>query len=147
VKRNLLSIAIVFLCVISTNVQSGQATQQLGVCLTDSLTGKERKNLAKWVFFAISAHPDMSMYAQVPDDSRNQTDQFVGSVVTRLMAEDCPQETKAALQADGRVAIEVAFRLVGQAAMQELMTNGDVNVAISRFEKYLDREKLATIHQ
>ncbi len=146
-KRNLLSIAIVFLCVISTNVQSGQAAQQLGVCLTDSVTGKELKNIAKWIFLVMSVHPDMSMYAQVPDDSRNQTEQFVASVYTRLMAEDCPQETKAAWQAGGYVAIEVAFNLLGQAAGQELMLNGDVNAALSRFEKYLDREKLDTIYQ
>jgi len=75
------------------------------------------------------------------------TDQFVGAVVTRLMAEDCPQETIAALKEDGSVAIKGAFSVVGQVAMQELMTDNNVAVAISGFEKYLDREKLSTIHQ
>lgn len=125
-----------------TDSQAGQATNELGVCLTDSLNGKERKALARWIFFAIAAHPEMSPYSRISETSRDNSHQLVGTLVTRLMTEDCPVRTKAAVQKSGSAAIESAFSLVGQVAMQELMNNQDVTTSISGFEKYLDKEKL-----
>jgi hypothetical protein len=143
--RSLFPVAILFLSLISASVYAGQATNQLGICLTDSLTGKERKNLAKWIFFSISAHPEINPYSNVSEEDEDKTNEFVGKLVTRLMADDCPNQTIEALEEDGSMAIESAFRLVGQVAMQELITNQDVAASISGFEKYLDQEKLRAL--
>ena len=65
----------------------------------------------------------------------------------RLLAEDCPEKTKKALKEDGSIAIENAFRLVGEVAMQELMTNQNVSMSIANFEKYVDKKKLGFLNE
>ncbi len=105
------------------------------------MTGRERKNLAKWIFFAIAAHPEIKSYSRVTETDQDQTNQLVGKLITRLMTEDCPAQAKAALKKDGAAALEQAFGLVGQVAMQELMTDNAVSQSISGFENYLDQAK------
>ena len=144
-KRNIFLIAVVVLMGISLNTLAGPATNTLGICLTDSLTGKERKTLAKWIFFAIAAHPEISSFSKVTEESQDQTNQFVGNLITRLMADDCPNQAKAALKEDGSVAFEQAFGMVGQVAMQELMADQNVTRSISGFEKYVDQAKISAL--
>lgn len=131
----------------SINAQAGSAANELGVCMTDSLSGKERKTLAKWVFFAMAAHPEISSYSNISQADRDQTDEFVGKLVTRLIVEDCPQQSKVAFKNYGAVAFEQAFGLVGQVAMQELMNDKNVNQSFAGFEKYLDNEKFNQLGQ
>ena len=35
----------------------------LSTCVADNTSGKQRKDLARWVFFAMAAHPDFAAYA------------------------------------------------------------------------------------
>ncbi len=121
---------------------AAQASQALGVCMADSLTGKERKQLAQWIFFAMSAHPEISVYAKISDADREESHKTVGQLITRLLTENCPDQTKQAIKEGGSLAMQSAFEVVGAVAMQELMANQQVNVSIAGFEKYLDEEKL-----
>lgn len=143
--KKILTLLIIIVVSFSLNAQAGEVTNKLGVCLTDSLSGKERKNLAKWVFFAMAAHPEISSYSRITESDQIQANQFVGKLVTRLITEDCPQEAKAALSESGRLAFQQAFGLVGRVAMQELMTDANVSQSFSGFEKYLDKEKLGAL--
>ena len=116
-------------------------TQALGTCLVDSLDGKERKQLAKWIYFAIAAHPEMASFSNVTADDRQATDEYVGDLVTRLLVDDCPDAFKAA-QGSDPLALQKSFEFVGQVAMQELITNQDVVVAISSYANYADQERI-----
>ncbi|WP_016955330.1 hypothetical protein [Catenovulum agarivorans] len=127
--------------------QGYTATQQLGTCLVDSLNGRERKDLAKWIFFAMSAHPEIMPFSKITDKDHDSSNQFVGGLITRLLTSDCPAQAKAALKESGSLAIEGAFRLVGEVAMQELMSNQNVSQTIGAFEKYLDQAKIAQLSQ
>jgi hypothetical protein len=55
------------------------------------------------------------------------------------------RQTQAAFKEGGAKAIEIAFQTLGQLAMQELMTNPDVNASMARFEKSLDQSKLSKV--
>ena len=116
-------------------------TQTLGTCLVDSLTGKERKQLAKWIYFAIAAHPEMVSFSNITNDDRIETDKHIGDLVTRLLVEDCASEVKVARKTDP-LALQKAFELVGKVAMQELMNNQSVKTAISNYVKYADQNKI-----
>ena len=118
--------------------------QSLGTCLLDSLSGKERKELAKWIYFAMAAHPDITAYAKVTESDRLNTDKYIGSLITRLLVENCPAELNAAQKADP-LAMKKAFELVGQVAMQELMTNGNVVSAISGYVRHADQKKISSV--
>lgn len=121
---------------------AGPDAVALTSCLTDNTSGKDRKDLAKWVFAAMSTHPEIREFANVPERVRDQTSNTMGVLVTRLLSEDCAKQTQAAIKNEGATAMQTAFRALGGLAMQELMSNPDVNASFSTFEKYLDRKKI-----
>ncbi len=110
-------------------------------CLVDALNGKERKEMAKWIFMSMAVHPSIELYASISDDGRLKSDKYVGALVTRLLAEECPNEMAAAHK-DNPLAIKKGFELVGQVAMQEIMTNEATMVALTEYAKYVDMEKI-----
>lgn len=115
----------------------------LATCLADNTTGKERKDLARWVFYAMAAHPEIERLLAPSAAAEGEViERSMGALVMRLLAESCLKETQAAYKAGGSHAMEVAFQALGALAMQELMSNTDVKVRMSGFEKYLDQEKL-----
>ena len=126
---------------ITTPVFSDSPAGELGGCLVESLNGKERKELAKWVFFAMAAHPEMKSYSNVSDKDTKETDEFVGKLITRLLAENCPRDLQKAYSADP-LAIQKAFELVGKVAMRELMTDQNVTKSISSYARYVDEDKI-----
>jgi hypothetical protein len=113
--------------------------------MVDSLTGKERKLLAQWVFFAMAAHPEIREYSKVTPASQKSTDENVGKLITRLLTVNCAEQAKAAAKEEDSAAIKGAFELVGKIAMQELMSNDNVTASISGYAKYLDNEKISAV--
>jgi hypothetical protein len=65
----------------------------------------------------------------------------VGALITRLLTVDCSAHFKAAYSSDP-TSVEKAFGVVGQVAMQELMTNNEVQKATSNLAKFLDTAKI-----
>jgi hypothetical protein len=142
--------SIVVACLVAMSLPSfaQQAeTQALAGCVGAKSTGQDRKDLAKWLFTAMAAHADMKPLAAVPEDVAEGASKTAGALFTRLLAEDCANEAKAALKAGGPMAIQVGFQTLGQLAMQELMTDKDVAASMGRLDKYLDRQKLAALGQ
>jgi hypothetical protein len=121
---------------------AGEAIDTLGQCLSDNTTGKDRKDLAKWIFVSMSAHPEIRQIGAPSPAAADATQRAMGALVTRLMAESCPNEIRAAIKADGPDGAKVAFEYLGKMAMRELMTNPQVNESIGGFEKYLDKAKV-----
>jgi len=124
---------------------AGPASDALATCMVDFLNGKERKELGKWIFLGMSAHPEILEYSNVSDELRDESDQYIGNLITRLLTEDCLSEAKNAVSNESSVAFASAFELVGRVAMQELMTDSKVSSALSGFEQYLDNEKLQNL--
>jgi hypothetical protein len=114
-------------------------------CIVDNTTGKDRKDLARWVFVAMSAHPEMQSISNIAPGAIDDVSRTAGSLFTKLLTESCPAETRAALRSDGPLAIQAAFRLLGELAMQELMTDKNVAAAMSAFDNYIDKDKLAAL--
>jgi len=140
--KNKFLVILMLIIMLAPNIaNANQAAQKLGVCLTDSLNGKERKNLAKWIYFGMSRHSSINTYTKATEKDFDDINKYVGELITRLMTEDCPAIADAALKEGGTAAFEYAFGIVGQVAMQELMAEPSVSQAMGAFEKYLDQEK------
>jgi len=138
------SIGIIMLCaglVAGSPAWAASPTNNLAQCLVDHLNGKERKSLAKWIFFAIAAHPEIKSYSSASPQDVKQSDEYVGKLITRMLTEDCPDELKKAYSAD-RNAIGASFKLVGEVAMQELMTSKNVTDSLTGYMQYTDIEKI-----
>ena len=116
-------------------------TSALSSCLVENLSGKERKSLAKWIFFAMGAHPEIRSYSNASPKDIKDSDEYVGKLITRLLTVDCPDKLKTAYSSDP-LAVRKAFELVGQVAMQELMTNQDVLNSITNYAQFADKAKI-----
>ncbi len=119
-------------------------TMALTTCFVDSLNGKERKQLATWIYFAVAAHPEMKPFSNISPQQREATDKKVGALVTRLLVEDCEQEFIVAQKRDP-LAVEAAFEMVGKVAMQELMNSEDVTQSITNYVKYTDQKAISKL--
>lgn len=143
-KHLLTYIILITGLVFTIPVTSGTAANDLGNCMIDSLNGKERKLLAKWVFFAMAAHPEINSYSNISNKDRKEVDEAFGNLTTRLFTSDCGNELRIAYKTDS-TALQKAFELVGQVAMQEIMTNRNVKSAIVNYAQYVDQEKINSL--
>jgi hypothetical protein len=124
---------------------AGPAADELGTCLSDNTTGKERKDLARWIFVGMSAHPDMQGLSNVTDANREGLDRMMATIVTRLMTENCRSQAKLAMEKEGAASFQSAFGAIGKLAMQELMSNPKVNSSFSNYSKYIDSNKINSV--
>lgn len=137
----LILIALVLLITTSTFAQN--VTEPLSRCLAENTSGKDRKDLAKWIYFAMSEHPDMKRYAATGASlARDESQKTAAAIFTRLLADQCAKEASQAVKIGGTLAIQSAFSTLGQLAMQELMSDKDVAAGMSSFQKYLDQDRI-----
>lgn len=118
------------------------AGSDLASCLADSTNGKERKQLAEWIFVAMAAHPELRTMSSVTDKTRDDVNITTAAILTRLLTESCVNEARAAAKTGGTETLRAAFGTLGQLAMQELMADPDVKRSLSGFEQHLDRKKI-----
>jgi len=140
--KKILSLVILSVVLLPvTPVFAQSPSDVLATCLVDNLSGKERKGLAKWIFFSIGAHPEIKSYSRARDGDIVKSDKFVGKLITRLLTVDCPDKLRVAHASDP-LAVKKAFGLVGRVAMQELTTNQDVMNSLTNYAKYADTDKI-----
>ena len=120
-------------------------TEALATCIADSTTGKDRKDLIRWVFAMISTHPEIKSIANIKDEERDSMDRTTAALFERLLTENCKSQTIAATKSGGQAAIKSAFSTFGGVAMQELTANSAVNAAFQKFTVYLNKEKFDAI--
>ncbi len=111
-------------------------------CLADGTTGKDRKELARWVFLAMAAHPEMKQLANATPAAVDESSRRTAALFNRLLADTCAKEVKAAMQGGGTQAIQPAFNVLGQLAMRELMGDKDVMGTMAVFERYIDQPRI-----
>jgi hypothetical protein len=138
--KNLLLGLLLAACALGAQAQP--TVDAFAKCLSESTTGKDRKDLARWLFLSMSAHPDMKAVATVLPSAPEESHRIAGALFTRLIAEQCPKQAKAAVDAVGPVAIQSAFTVLGQLAMQELMADKDVAAGMSMLQRHIDSAKL-----
>ena len=118
----------------------------LSSCVGDNTSGKQRKDLARWVFFAMAAHPDLASYTTSElSAARDESDRMTAELFVYLITQQCPEEASAAFAERQTAGIQVAFEELGRLAMLELMSHPNTAAAMGSFEKYLDNDKLSAV--
>src|SRR5579862_8332624 len=107
----------------------------LRTCVADNTSGKDRKDLAKWIFFAMAAHPEIKPYAGTNvSAAADESSQKMAALVTRLLTDSCLSEVRAVVKTgQGTQAVKVASEGLGQLAMQELSADKAVQGAMGQF--------------
>ncbi|MFG6430093.1 hypothetical protein [Roseateles sp. LYH14W] len=124
------------------SAQAGPKAEALAACLGDSTTGKDRKDLARWIFIAMASHPENKDLSNVTQPARDGADEAAARLFTALLAERCTVQAREAIQAEGQAGMVTAFQTLGALAMQELMSNPEVAAAVGGFERRIDRAKM-----
>jgi len=138
IKFALIAIILAFVMPAS----AGPAADALSVCLTDNTTGKDRKDLMRWLFAAMSTHPEMRELSSATAAQRDRASEAVGVLFTQLMSERCSGQFRDASRTEGTNSLRSAFEALGRLAMLELTSNADVTRAISDFERFVDKKKI-----
>src|SRR5262245_26345443 len=88
------AIAIVLVFYLAGHAQA--QSDILGTCVTDNASGRDRKDLAKWIFLAMAAHPEIKQYATgISPATVEQLNRTMAALVTRLLTDSCANETRA----------------------------------------------------
>jgi hypothetical protein len=134
---------LLLLSTASFSALADSATNDLTTCLTDSTTGRDRKDLGRWFLIALAAHPEMKDVSNVTPEAREAASKGMAALVTRLLTQQCVAQARALFGqgTGGSNALTTAFGALGQVAMQELMTDPRVNAATGEFTQYLDKQK------
>jgi len=117
----------------------------LMTCFSESTTGRDRTDLARWFFIAMGQHPAIKELSNFTPEAQDSTNRRVGALYTRLITESCPSQTSMAVQKEGSAALVAAYGALGKLAMQELMTNPQVSGVFAGAEKYIDSAKIRSV--
>jgi hypothetical protein len=143
-KKTLNTFVLLVAMLICSPVFSQTTTEALSGCLSDNLTGKERKSLAKWIFLAMGTHPEIKSYSNASADDIKTNDEYMGKLITRLLTVDCPSKLKAAHDFDPS-SLQKAFEIMGRVAMQELLASTEVQKSITGYTKFTDLAKVSKV--
>jgi len=121
----------------SAPVLAAGAVDAMTLCIANSTTGKDRVELAKWVFVLMAEHPQLQQLSTATPEQQVAGNQKVAQLVTRLITKDCLDETRAAMKVDP-AALQKSFQSLGVLAMQEIMSNPAVAASMGSFAQYLD---------
>jgi hypothetical protein len=137
-SRLIIAVAIVAMLV---PAHGQPQSSSLETCLADNTSGKDRKDLARWIFLGMSAHPEMKQYVSATaSTAAEESSRTIAVLVTRLMTDSCVNEAKAAMKKGGG-AVSLAFQSLGKLAMQELMADKSTSESLSQFGRYIDQKR------
>jgi hypothetical protein len=121
---------------------AGVYSDGLGRCLVSHTSAQDKTQLVRWIFSTMSLHPAVSDTSNLTDADRDKINRSAGMLFERLLTTDCRNETKEALMYEGPFAMQLAFQVLGQAAVGGLLTDPSVAAGVAAFQKYMDANKL-----
>lgn len=122
---------------------AGQYSDAAKSCISHSTTGKDRIDLAKWIFAIMSTHPEVRQMSIISTAESNGLNKNAGMVFNRLLLTDCKSEFAVLIKEEGPTAFSEAFSTFGELAMEELMQNPSVKNSFEAFTKHLDMKKIS----
>ena len=121
---------------------AGPFGDDMAKCLVTSTSNRDRTKLLKWMFRVYGEHPEVSYMVNLSDREKKVIDKDIADIFTRLLSEDCIDETKKALDNEGDNVMFTAFQLLGQVAANGFNENPSVERSINKFVELVEYEKL-----
>jgi len=114
----------------------------LSKCLVKSTTEKDKTDLVRWIFAAVSVHPDVSGLVSVTDAQRTEMTRSVGELFERLLTKSCREQFRDATKYEGDQTLVTSFSVLGQVAMRGLMEHPTVTKGLGELDAFVDKDKL-----
>jgi|SRR5579862_3988567 len=124
---------------------AGPFADDMAKCLVRSTSDSDRADLVRWIYSAMSLHPDLAAMAKVSAKDRDDLQGRASKLFSRLMFESCRSEFVQAVKNEGPATIEYAFSVLGQVAMRGLMSDSHVSESFQALGKSLDENKLKAL--
>ena len=121
---------------------AGPFADEMAKCLVTSTNNRDRNKLIKWIFKVYSDHPEVSYMVDLSDREKKVIDKEMADLFTRLLSEDCLDESKKAQKYEGDIVFFNAFQILGQTAAKGFMGNPDVKRSMNKFSELIDIKKL-----
>lgn len=121
---------------------AGPYADDMAKCLVSSTTPEDRTLLMKWVFSALTLHPDLASLSVISDEQRDEMTKGAAELYQRLLLVSCRPATELALKNEGSKTIEYAFQILGEVAARGLFSDPHVGEGMSNLGKYFDQEKM-----
>jgi hypothetical protein len=141
--------ALAFLSPTSVGAQGvafpNDGSKALGECVVLSTTGRDRLVLIRWVAVSIGSAESMQDALTVQPGAKDEADRKMGALFSRLFTVDCRNEAAPLLKKSDTAGVEAAFGELGRIAMKELISNPEVDKALSDFVQYADLEAVAEV--
>lgn len=136
--------AAVFLVLTSlpASIYAGPFSDEMSKCLVKSTSDADKSLLIQWVFAAMSAHPDVKALSNVSNEKGIDLNKRTAGLLVSLLTERCKAETQQAVKYEGPGVLKTSFQVLGEVAMQGMMTNPDVVSYMGGLGKYVDTEAL-----
>lgn len=121
---------------------AGVYSDDMAKCLVASTSAKDKTDLVRWIFANAALHPDVGDISSVSAGARDAMNRTTAVLMERLLTDACRKQTQDAVRYEGPVAIQLSFQVLGQVAMQELMSNKAVSAGFEGFTKFIDKAKI-----
>ena len=121
---------------------AGLFEDELTKCLVTSTNNRDITKLVKWNFKVYSDNPEVSYMVDLSDREKKVIDKEMADLFTRLLSEDCLDESKNAQKYEGDIVFFNAFQILGQTASQSFIGNPDVQRSMNKFSELIDIKKL-----
>ena len=131
-----------FLNISNKPIFAGPFEDDMSRCLVMASSSKDNILLGRWLVRVYGEHSGSKDLTKLSDYKKEQIDKDMAQLFTRLLSEDCKEETKKALRFEGEGVMFNAFKVLGEVAGQELIGDKNVSEAINKFTEYVDYEKL-----
>lgn len=128
----------VLMVLVAAQSYAGPFTDEMSKCLVRSTSEADKALLIKWIFAAMSNHPDLRSLSKISKQQGDLLNRQASDLVTKLVTNRCKSESKQALEFEGEETFKASFSVLGQVAMQGLMANNDVTNYFNGFAESLD---------
>jgi hypothetical protein len=141
----LITLLAVLMCAAPGPAAAGPFADDMAKCLVKSTSNEDRTLLVRWIFSAITLHPDLTSLSSITPQQRSDITAKAGALFQRLLLDSCKSETQQAVQNEGQQTIQYAFQVLGQAATRGLFTDPHVMDGMKDLAKNIDEDKLKAL--
>jgi len=131
----------------SSVVYAGTFSDHLARCLVKKTTVEDKELLLKWVYAAMSAHPEVQDMSNISVAKGAELNRKTGELFVDLIAIRCKQEAKEAFQYEGEDVFKSSFSVLGRVAMQGLMADKNVSAYMAGVSDSMDSKKLEKVFE
>jgi hypothetical protein len=144
-KPNLAGLAITAGLLGATPAYAGVYADDLGKCLSASVTADDRKIMVQAMFLSLTRNPAVAPYSTITSQERASVRKAQGQLNTRLLTIDCRTQAVATVRHEGDDALWGAFSVLGELTFQDMFGAPEVKQGDSDSSGFFDAAAIAKL--